>query len=100
MVRSSPPLFWSTRPVPLSPVTVPPTVKVEEPPPPPPPLPPPPLVALGPLQAARTRERAINAAKRKGFTAGFILVFLLMGWPEQLARCDHLPQRCCIQAVT
>jgi len=52
--RLSPALFWRTRPVPVSPVTVPPTIKVPEPEPEPDPEPE--LAPTGPLQAERTKE--------------------------------------------
>src|SRR5437762_5445131 len=71
-VRLSPPLFCSTIPVPVMPVTVPPFVKGPVPPPPPPPpgLPPPELGR--PLHAARRRAAVIENAKRNLFVAGFM----------------------------
>ena len=67
MERLSMLLSCRIRPVPVRPVTVPPTVNVVEPPPPPPPL-----LDFRKLQAARNNVMVIKDAKRTGFRAGFI----------------------------
>src|SRR6267378_1158198 len=74
MERLSPPLSCRIKPVPVRPVTVPPTVYG----PPTPPPPPPPLGFGTPLQAERRTELIKRDTKKVNFSRDFIRVSLLL----------------------